>query len=551
MLWSQVMKEWEANPWLDQLQKNLLFWLQLLALIFLFFSLIKPYWYSSGLKGDKLIFIVDTSASMSAQLENQTIFDKKKDEMKEMIAKLNNQSVTIIAANKQPQILVKDEMNKGFLYDVIEQLSITYEHENLDMAINLANAIADEKSVIHIFSDGVDYDYINSKITDYHAEVHNLEEKIENVSLKFFGVVLNEATMDGVAVVENQTEREKEINIIISSEKEKLFEQFFTIEPETELMIPITELPVKDYYLAEIKTDDQYTVDNSWTTIMDNDSPIIFAIGEVNPFIIKGFESVGAQVVQLANIQDVKPNSILLTEDRELLKSPSHPVFFVENEENANVQVSSQVQQEKDEIFSYVEMSNVYIEKANNEEITDLNTIAKSGSLSLIQKGMINNYPIIALRFPIAYSDWPLHPNFPIFLYNSYQWLKRETNYLGYFQPGEERWINLPDVQQLNIFTDDGENLYSVQLEHELFRAPNLPGLYQAVMDNDLLYFSVLLDDRERRLDFSDSFSINEHLTTEILTETAIYDQLWFYFTLIAFILLLLEWEVYRKNVSI
>ncbi|WP_242485302.1 vWA domain-containing protein [Peribacillus sp. TH27] len=90
LLWEQVLNEWQASPWLHKLQHNLLFWLQILVLLLLMFSLVRPFWFQKGIPGDHLILIIDTSATMSAKDGELTRFEKAKQELMEMLKEVDN-----------------------------------------------------------------------------------------------------------------------------------------------------------------------------------------------------------------------------------------------------------------------------------------------------------------------------------------------------------------------------------------------------------------------------------------------------------------------------
>ncbi|MBN8211216.1 VWA domain-containing protein, partial [Bacillus sp. NTK071] len=86
---------------LKNLQQNLLFWLQLLALILLMLALVRPFWLEDSLKGEHLIIIIDPSASMSAEHGGKSRFEMAKEEMLDLAGKLNGQQVTLIKAGEK------------------------------------------------------------------------------------------------------------------------------------------------------------------------------------------------------------------------------------------------------------------------------------------------------------------------------------------------------------------------------------------------------------------------------------------------------------------
>lgn len=75
LFWVEVMKETKASPYLQHLQRNALFYLQMLGLILLVIALLQPYWKTKSIAGDQIIWVVDTSATMLSKKDGQTIFE--------------------------------------------------------------------------------------------------------------------------------------------------------------------------------------------------------------------------------------------------------------------------------------------------------------------------------------------------------------------------------------------------------------------------------------------------------------------------------------------
>src|SRR5438270_5535160 len=65
-LWRQVIRDVQANAPFQKLRKNLLLFLQLLAVLLVVMALARPFWRGHGMGGRSVVVIVDTSASMMA-----------------------------------------------------------------------------------------------------------------------------------------------------------------------------------------------------------------------------------------------------------------------------------------------------------------------------------------------------------------------------------------------------------------------------------------------------------------------------------------------------
>lgn len=548
LLWEQILNEWQASPWLKKLQQNLLFWLQIIVLLLLMLALARPYWMQDDLQGEHLIFVIDTSASMSADYENSTRFDYVKGELLDLVVRLNGQEVTIIKAGKKPEILLNNETDEAVIKKSIRELKLSYDHESMDQAVKLATSLSTGKDTsIHIFSDSV-----NKKVllgVEQYVEVHNIGKELNNLALLSFGVAPIADTISGVAVVENQSFRDQELNFQIHSEKELLFEQKLIISGHEQITIQIPTLPKKPYYEAMINKDDGYLVDNKLTSIFTETNPPLYMIGDINPFAVKGFHTLGVDVIQtdMKNITE-NINGIVIKESSNLKELPKKPLLLF-NSNKEKLELTEPLFAENDSLLQYVDYDRIYIASVGKELAGDWDPVLKSGSIPLIQKGKRDGQPIIIVNFSLTDSDWPLQPGFPIFLYNSYQWLSQQSDFLGYFWPGEEKSFSVSkDSSSWEIFNGDEENLYTLNLQKESFRAPILPGTYQVVVDEKINYFSVLIDDREKYPTYEASFKINKHQISKNSEMKSRNDQIWFWLAFVALLILALEWEVYRRG---
>jgi hypothetical protein len=548
LLWEQVLNEWQASPWLKKLQQNLLFWLQILALLLLMLALVRPFWTENSLQGEHLIFIMDSSASMAADYEDQTRFDVAKEELKGLVEQLSGQEVTLITAGVKPEILLSKETDKSAIKKSVDELELSYDYEAMEKAVQLAVSLSSGKDTsIHLFSDSVSKEVVSD--VEQYIEVHNVGEDLDNVSLLSFGVAPIGEGISGVAVVENQSSEKQELTFQIESEKEVLFEQPVTVESEEQLVLQIPSLPEKPYYEAVLKVDDGYGVDNRLTSIFTESNPTIYTIGDVNPFAVKGFQTLGVEVLQTdeKNIDD-SMNGIFIKETGSVSDLPDQPMILF-NTSKEKTKLTEPPMAENDALLQYVDFEKIYIASASKALAGDWETVLKSGSIPLIQKGKQDGQPIIVLNFNLTDSDWPLQPGFPIFLYNSYQWLSQQTDFLGYFGPGEEKWMNVSEgSSRWSVYDRDDENLYTLDLKKESFKAPYSPGTYQAVAGDKINYFSVLVDEREKHPGIEDSFKMNEKKSTEKGETKSRNDSLWYWLALVALILITIEWEVYRRG---
>jgi hypothetical protein len=549
MLWMEAVNEWQASPWLQKLQQNLLFWLQLLALLLLMFALVRPFWFGEELKGSRLIFVVDPSASMLAERDGEPVFEKAREKMLSLAGSLAGQEVTLIRAGENPEILLSGEKEKAAVKKSISALEITYEHENMTKALQLANSLADaENSAIYIFSDGLEKEAAAALDEGNYTEVHNFGKEGQNLALLSFGVVREGEGIAGGAAVENQSAEEAAFSFRVVYEGQVLYEQEMKIEGNGQSVIQIPALPKHPYYKAEIKVDDSYQTDNELTAIYNEPSQKVIAVGSISPFVLKGFETWGAELIQAdPSSASAGGEGIYLTDAGSLEAAEGRPVIIF-NAETGKKKLEEPPEAASDPILEHVGAENIFIDSSYEPLEGDWETLLQSGGRPLIQKGTQNGTPALVINFALGDSDWPLQPGFPVFLYNAYQWLAAQSDFLGYFSPGEEKWLTAgAGSAALDIYNDENENLYSLDLAEENFTAPYKPGVYQAAAGEEHYFFSVLLDDREKAAGYASSFTMNDKSASNGYREIE-QNGLWFWLALFAFILIAAEWEVFRRG---
>lgn len=552
MFWTKIMKETEASPWFDKLQRSLLLLLQLAALLLLMLALARPFWYGSGPAGSQLIVIIDKSATMSAQEKDGTRFELARKEMLRLADETKNQEWILIAAGQPPEILLNGSTDRREIKKLINGLELDYGYEDLNKAFRLAESLKSGKdTAIHIFTDALTEEKLNPSDGAGPVLVHNFGKNKENISLTSFGTSESEGGIKGAASIKNQGNTKQTAILEIRNGSDILYTEKLELGPGEETVAEIPSLPEKTYYTAEVK-DDQYAADNQLTSIRTPAAKTVYAAGSVSPFIIKGLETAGYELIQIDEDQLGRSGrGAVAAEGIPLEKLSGKPVLYINHGRSKPVKLSGQINAAKDLLLDYVDFKDVYVNSAYTPLPGNFETIVSDGDSPLIQKGRIGSQPAVVLNFSLADSDWPLQPGFPIFLYNSFQWLSRQTDFLGFFYPGEEKWLNMDKGEdKLQIYSENGENIDSLDLGKQSFTAPEKPGMYQALAGETAYSFSVLLDEREKEPGAHASFTAGAEPDEGKVAAKGmqVMDGMWLWLAFAAFILIAWEGEVYRRG---
>src|SRR6187431_2358654 len=88
-LWKKSIEDMHVNSLWQRLRQNLLLFLQLLLVALAMLALMRPGWEGTKLQGDRFIFLVDNSASMSATDEKDA--KNRLDEAKKVVGGMIDQ----------------------------------------------------------------------------------------------------------------------------------------------------------------------------------------------------------------------------------------------------------------------------------------------------------------------------------------------------------------------------------------------------------------------------------------------------------------------------
>jgi len=174
-LWHRVIEDLHVNSLWQRLRKSLLLFLQLLLLALAMLALLRPGWQGESLDGQRFMFLVDTSASMSAT--DTPSGRSRLEEAKQRVAALIDQldsgmSAMIIAFAEQPVVVQEFTNNRRLLRESLERIEPTASRTDLTGALELADGFANpgrvtvddaegefevtdpEQVELYIFSDG-------------------------------------------------------------------------------------------------------------------------------------------------------------------------------------------------------------------------------------------------------------------------------------------------------------------------------------------------------------------------------------------------------------
>lgn len=549
LFWETVMKETKVSPYLQYLQRNALFYLQMLALILLALALLQPYIKSRALAGGQIIWMVDTSASMLAGSKNESIFEQHKKDMLVLSDQLEGKSVTLLTMGEEPTILLREERDLSKIQSAINKLEVQYEQTHLPKMLDFTQSLVNgEDTVVYLFTDSVDRRELPLENERLSWVVKGSEERLENVSILRFGANQTNQKISALAQLVNDSSKEKTGRFLIHSidDNELIYSKSVSIPAKDTLSLSMKELPLTSGLKAFLQIDDDYQIDNESTVLLQSQTSQTFVDNQLHQLVTAAFQAMSIPVssVPSEQLSELSEEGMIVTNQTSLLEIATSPVLLIgRNDEKAH-EVNGVVTTERDDVFAYASLDEIYVSSLY-PPFANYETIARVNEEPFIQRSQKGDLIVLA---DVQMTDWPLHPSFPLFLWSTAEQMTKNNDYLGIFSPKEKKSISLvadEEDAEWEVFSEENEYIFSLQ-QGSQFTAPAKPGMYSLRSGDVVKQFVVLLEQQEKEIRTGSSYSIGTS-SEETLNET-IQTSLVPWFLLLIILLLLAEWEVQRRR---
>lgn len=144
-LWRRTIEDLHVNSLWQRLRQNLLLFLQLLLVALAMLALLRPGWKGAKLEGNRFIFLIDNSASMSAtDVEDAA---NRLERAKKLVGELIDQmesgmTAMIISFSDNPQVVQEFTENRRLLRERLATIQPTNRSTDLKSALELAEGLA-------------------------------------------------------------------------------------------------------------------------------------------------------------------------------------------------------------------------------------------------------------------------------------------------------------------------------------------------------------------------------------------------------------------------
>lgn len=208
LLWKRAVKDLEGNvPW-QRLSPTMLLLLHLLIVALLALAIARPVMDTDLADGQRVALVIDTTASMGAELEGESLLEIAKrnagDRVRALFDSGRAPRVTLIEAGLEPRIIVRDSGERGRLLASIDALTVRDQPGSLIGALEIIerlDVVADEtatsgETLVWVFSDGGGIDREAIAVTGASGVL--VPSVSEGAELRNLGIVALSAQRDRV-----------------------------------------------------------------------------------------------------------------------------------------------------------------------------------------------------------------------------------------------------------------------------------------------------------------------------------------------------------------
>ncbi len=266
MLWREIYNSIEATkPW-EKLKKNLLMFLQIFTVLLLIFALMAPYLKQGGRRFDNVVIVVDTSASMGIQYNNdRTRLEEAVQRACDYVDSLNETAqVTILTSNQETGIIKTNVTDKAELRKALKALLVTDLSGDTGPAVSVVQSMANQWE-----------QYEAVFFTDTPVELGNLEAQVINLYTDYENLSMDYVSY-GTEYDENGTPSLTVIAKITSDATEDVITDVNLYGDNNLLMVQSVQVPAGgsqivyfnqvnfggDVLMAEINSEDDLVADN-------------------------------------------------------------------------------------------------------------------------------------------------------------------------------------------------------------------------------------------------------------------------------------------------
>lgn len=573
LLWQKFLAETQASAPFQRLRHNWLLLIQVLLLLVAIFALARPYFAATTKGGRILVAILDGSASMQSTDESPTRFEKARKQALQLVESLHPEDkMVVLMAAGNTEVKQSPTGEKAALRRAIESLKPSDSPTRLNEALKLAETLVQNntKAEIHLFSDGATDSLADFENKDLPLVFHAVGTRHANVGLANLDVRSNPdnpAQRAVFATILNASTNQQQVQAELAFEDQVVGVKSLVLKPkESSPQVFLVDQPRDGVFTLKLDVQDDLTVDNSASIVSLLPLPVrVLLVSPGNRFLEKALRAVPiVELTQTDHLTDRAEGYDVVVLDNVVPPVWPKPNVIAINIANTNLFASwSKIEappivdwKTSHPLLRFVNFDNVAIAESISVEPPAWGlALVDSPNTPLVLAGELKRQRIVWIGFDTLQSTWPLRISFPIFVANAVEWLNPATDRAALLSIhcGEPFRLAVPEsvTNALVTLPDGSTRTRAVDANRKelLFGETQKQGIYKVKAGtNELMFCANLLDALETDTTPRDAIQFGTYAKVASTTERQANLEIWRWFALTAFLILLFEWWYYHRR---
>jgi len=574
ILWQKFLAETQASAPFQRLRHNWLLLIQLLLLLIAIFALARPYFAATSKGGRILVTILDGSASMQSTDESPTRFEKARKQALELVESLHPEDkMVVLVASGNTEVKQSPTGEKAALRRAIESAQASDSPTRLQEALKLAETLIQNnvQAEIHLFSDGATDSLSEFQNKDLPVVFHAVGTRHVNVGIVNLDVRSNPdnpAQRAIFATIQNASTNEQPVQAELVFDNQVVGVKTLVLKPnESSPQVFITEQPHDGVFTLKLDVQDDLAVDNTASIVSLLPLPVkVLLVSPGNRFLEKALKAIPTVVLATSpQLTDNAEGFDLVVLDNVLPQVWPKPNLLAINLAHTNWFESWATQEAppivdwkgSHPLLRFVNFDNVAIAESLSVQTPPWGiSLVDSPATPLILAGELARQRIVWIGFDTLQSTWPLRISFPIFIANAVEWLNPASDKAAQLtiKSGDPFRLVLPEnVASAEITLPDGSTrTREADARRELvFGETQKQGIYRIdAGTNQVVFCANLLDNLETDTTPQTTIQFGAYAKVTSTTERQANLEIWRWFALTAFFVLMFEWWYYHRRTA-
>lgn len=576
MFWLDAVADIQANAPFQKLRKNLLLIIQLIILLLLIVALARPYAVVKGISENKIVVIVDTSASMQATDVSTSRLEAAKSKVVGLINSMGpSDTMLVISASEKSRVISPFTSDKKALSRSVSLLKPTDTEcrmrQAVVLALSLASGITRTPARIVLVSDG-GFDMMSDIDTrGVRLEYIGIGHRCDNVGITGMASRKSLSGEQQVFVgMQNFSRKERNFNLELSVNDQLLDVREEKLAPgavKQEILDKVSNLngrvTAKLDIVDDLKSDNQATVYLSGRrklTVLLISKGDIFLQNALNldprTQLLKADSTpsdLGKKGYDIVVFDGVQPPA-QLPPGGYLLVNTSTPVGPADADKVVS-RPSITDWSKKHAVTAFVDFGGTQILKAQALTAKSwASPLIEAGNDVLAVAGRKDNRSFVQLSWNLMESDFPLRVGFPIFIANCLDWLSPSQGEGAgdSIRTGQPMRIDTPPGASEITVSDPtgGVQRLKVSQSPMIVESTDYTGVYRVTGQGIKREFSCnLCSSQESNTSPSDAFRVGTKSVASTGDSLRMNREFYWPVILIALLLLGFEWYAYHMRV--